>query len=228
MKIRLQNERGSALVLVTLLTLILAAIAIIALRNTARGVQQTATFQTRIQAGESAASVTRVASKRVGDQAPKFWRQMTAKLIGRDAENDLGRLGAHGGNTGATLQGRQDAILLGPHVILDKIDLQAMFKGYVGGSTAETGLYSDGTTASFEAQKTSDLRFVIRDPIESNAASGFGLGQAFCFKKVSMYAESTVYVPPPSGPVDAWTGPNNIAQVRGGLEGLIGPIECAN
>lgn len=220
MKNRLQNERGSALVLVTLLTLILAAIAIVALRNTARGVQQTATFQTRIQSGESTASVARVASKRIGDQAPKYWRRMTAKLTGEDADNDLGRIGAAG--SGGTMQDRQDAILIGPHDELSAADFKSMFKGYGG---TETGLFSDGTTVSFEAQKQTNIRFVIRDPIESNAASGFGMGQAFCFKKVSMYAESMVSAGVPD---DDWTGPSNTAQVRGGLEGLIGPIECAN
>jgi len=225
MKNPLQNERGSALVLVTLLTLILAAIAIVALRNTARGVQQTATFQTRIQAGESTASVARVASKRIGDQAPKYWRRMTSKLTGEDADNDMGRLGASGGGTAGNLADRQDAVLLGPYDELTTADFQSMFKGYVGAGGTETGLYSDGTTVSFEAQKESTIRFVIRDPIESTAASGFGMGQAFCFKKVSMYAESLVSAGTPD---EDWTGPNNIAQVRGGLEGLIGPIECAN
>lgn len=67
MKHPMHNQRGSALVLVTLLTLVLAALAIIALRNTARSVQQTATYQTRGQAGEMAASTGRLASKRVGD-----------------------------------------------------------------------------------------------------------------------------------------------------------------
>ncbi len=223
MKNRLQNERGSALVLVTLLTLILAAIAIVALRNTARGVQQTATFQTRIQSGESTASVTRVASKRIGDQAPKYWRRMTAKLTGADTSSgtDLGRIGASGTANG-TMQERKDAILLGPHDELSDLDFKSMFKGYSG---TETGLFSDGSTLSFEAQKETNIRFVIRDPIESNAASGFGMGQAFCFKKVSMYAESMVSAGVPD---DDWTGPSNTAQVRGGLEGLIGPIECAN
>lgn len=219
MKHPMKNQRGSALVLVTLLTLVLAAIALIALRNTARGVQQTATFQTRTQAGEASASTARIASKRVGDQAPKFWQRMSASLYGKNADDDLGMLGAQGTSAG-TLNDRKDAVLLGGYVTLTDADFQEMFSGYAG---TETGLFSDGTVPSFESKKESTIRFVIRDPMESNAAAGFGLDQAFCFKKVSMYSEATVGTAD-----DDWKGPNNIAQVRGSIEGLIGPIECAN
>lgn len=218
-----KTQRGSALVLVMLLTLVMAALAIVALRNTARSVQQTATYQTRGQAGEMATSTGRLASKRVGDQAPKYWNRMNAALYGQAdySEDDLGVLGAKGAGTG-DMNDRVNAVTIGPHAELTQEDFQSIFNGYTGG---ETGLFSDGTIASFESQtgKESEIRFVIRDPIESNAASGFGLNQAFCFKKVSMYAEARV------GTVDDdWTGSNNIAQVRTGIEGLIGPIECAN
>ena len=220
MKHPMQNQRGSALVLVTLLTLVLAALAIIALRNTARSVQQTATYQTRGQAGEMATSTGRLASKRVGDQAPKFWRRMTATMYGQSDDGDLGVLGTSG-QTGTASQ-RLDTILLGPYATLTGDDFKEMFNGYGG---TETGLFSDGTTPSFESRsgKESEVRFVIRDPIESNAAIGFGVNQAFCFKKVSMDAAAAV-----GDQDDDWTGANNIAQVRTGIEGLIGPIECAN
>ncbi|MEZ4459576.1 MAG: hypothetical protein R3E66_07560 [bacterium] len=144
MKHPMHNQRGSALVLVTLLTLVLAALAIIALRNTARSVQQTATYQTRGQAGEMAASTGRLASKRVGDQAPKFWRRMNAAMYGQSDDGDLGVLGTSG-QVGNAAQ-RLDTILLGPYAILSGADFKEMFNGYAGG---ETGLFSDGATPEF-------------------------------------------------------------------------------
>ena len=246
----MRNERGSALVLVTLVSLVLAALAIVALRNIARSVHQTAVYQTRLQSLNTSASAMGLVSRRTGDKASLVYNRMKQGMYSNSTVGGNTDSGVLGGS--ATESARLNTVLAGNWVIYDGHDFDHMYETPTG--NGETGLFTDGTEKSFEHRRGKETHFraIIRDPIESSAATGFSSN--YCFKKVTMVAEATVgaescdeVVPYQTGVAVNCTAPdtcrgetpynmgycdtgwkkvNTVSQTRSGVEGMIGPIEC--
>ena len=250
-RLRLQNETGSSLILVTLVSLVLAAVAIVALRNISRTVQQAAVYQTRQQSMLTSSGAASMFSKRVGDKASLVYNRMTQRIYQEETtDNDRGVLAG-----GRGMSDRMKQVRGGQYAVFDKGD----FADFLPAGT-ETGLFTgklaDGSqrVESFEGQegRTTTFRTIVRDPLDAQAATGFD--NSYCFKKVVIATESTV------GAVecddnadcvaalgstdftcrggdglggakegfcdDGWKRINTIAQSRSGMEGLIGPVEC--
>ncbi len=241
MNIRLNNDRGSALVLVTLITLVLAAIAIVALRNVSRTIQQSAVYQTRQQAMLTSTGATNLFAKRVGDKASLVYNRMTSRMYQEEStDNDTFVLGGS-----RDLADRKNLLRSGQYALFRSSE----FNDFLPTSSPESGLFTDGTAASFEQQsgRTTTFRTIVRDPMDAQAATGFD--NSYCFKKVTLASEATVGATPcdangdcSSGDIcrggvasttalegfcdDGWKRLNTISQTRNGMEGLIGPIEC--
>lgn len=211
----LKNQRGSALVLVTLLTLILAALAIVALRNVARSTQQAGVFATRHQAQMASGATANVVSRRVGDKAANVYARMEAKVQGEDeAEGERGLIGGEFLGSGA-MGSRLDAIRRGPYTVFAGEDFEAFLPTYGGNSR----LMGTSTAPSFEDQRPSSFRAIVRDPVDAQPSEGFS--ENWCFKKVQIASESTV-----GEQDDDWVGANRFGRSRKGIDALIGPIEC--
>lgn len=212
----LKNQRGSALVLVTLLTLILAALAIVALRNVARTTQQAGVFATRHQAQMSSGAAAAVVSRRIGDKAGNVYERMNAKLLG-EAGSDTGVLGGEllGADTDTVMGARLDTVRRGAYTVFVGDDFSALLP--VSGGMPR--LMGTSTEPSFEDQRQSDFRAIVRDPIEAQPAEGFS--ENWCFKKVLIATESTI-----GDMDDNWESSNRFARARKGVDALIGPIEC--
>ncbi len=219
-----RSKKGSALVLVTLLTLIMAALAIVALRNVARSTQQAAVYTTRQQAHMVSSAGTTVVARRVGDKANNVYNRMQANLYGAGTSTDSGGTAFNdtgllsGQATGATAVGnRLDTIRSGAYATFSGKEFSGLQKNNAG----TLRLMGPGGTASpsFEDQRQTDFRVIVRDPIEAQPAEGFS--EDWCFKKVTIATEASV------GDVDDdWQSANNFARSRNALDGMIGPIKC--
>ena len=82
----LRQRRGSALILVVLLTLMLAAVSIVALRDIARTTSATATYRTRTQAQLTSDAATRVFANYAGTNATPLMEVAHHSLFGEDDE----------------------------------------------------------------------------------------------------------------------------------------------
>lgn len=235
------SKRGSVLVLVTLLTLVLAAFAIVALRSVSRTVQASATYLTRAQAAETADTVNRMSSRYVGERYENVWVHMQApssgaECFGPNAYADRAECLAATGDPDPLAQssditglygGSVDAettrlvTMLGPHAQYDE-DRFSHFLGFTA-AISESGLFTDGQAAasSFESLKDTSYRMMIRDPYDFPPPMGEQANGTLCSKKLSFYSEALVGIN-----LADWNGPSNTAQSRVGTQGVIGPVEC--
>lgn len=219
-----KSKKGSALVLVTLLTLIMAALSIVALRNIARSTQQAAVYTSRQQAQMTSAAGSVVIARRVGDKANNVYNRMKQNLYGEGTSTDGGGTsysdqGLLAGQAvgAAAMDSRMDKIRAGAFAMFSGDEFSGMQKNNAG---ALRLMSPGGTTApSFEDQRSTDFRVIVRDPIEAQPAEGFS--DKWCFKKVTIATEATV------GDLDDdWQSANNFARSRNALDGMIGPVEC--
>lgn len=217
-----KHKKGSALILVTLLTLIMAALAIVALRNVARSTQQAAVFTARQQAQMTSGAGSAVIARRVGDKASNVYNRMRSNIygqqsntVGSDSYDDIGLVGGEAVGA-ASASNRLDAIRAGAYTVFSGDD----FSGFLPVSGGQVRLMAPATGApSFEDQRDTDFRVIIRDPIEAQPAEGFS--EKWCFKKVTLATEASV------GDLDEnWQAANTFARSRSAMDGLIGPIEC--
>lgn len=228
----MNNRRGSALILVVLLTLVLAAMSIVALRDIARTTSATAVFRTRTQAQMASGAVVQIFGNYAGNYAPAMFQAGEATLYG----DESGTLDTFGGNIdeGIDLNGnstielsekRSTLAARGPVLVFDHRVLTSDCDGECpqmipnpGGS--ETGLFRNNTTdTTFESQRTTEWRVVARDFTDGYPAVGYGEG--FCFKKATIASEARV------GEVDqSWKRSNNVGFARHGMDGMLGPVSC--
>lgn len=207
------QKRGSVLVLVTLLTLVLASFAIVALRSVSRTVQASASYTTRQQSHETSSSANRMASRYVGERYAGVWREMQVPMsnkVGTDS-------GVLGGTT--DLNTRKKIILRGPHLYLTA----DRFEDFLGLSVTDTktGLFADATTESFEQRKKATYNVIVRDPYDFPPPPGESAVGNTCSKKLGIFSEATV------GEADTdWKAANNVGRMRIGLEGIIANVDC--
>lgn len=211
------NERGSTLILVVLLTLILSASAIVAMRNVARTTQEVGVYRTRAQAQLTSDAANRLFGDYVGNKAPNFVSAMQNSLSGSAGVDD-GVWGATGTATPNEAT-RQKLATVGAELEFSHTELQTdLLPGY--GDVGESGLFQLAPgQETFETRRRARWRVRLRDMSDGFPAVGYSEG--FCFKKATIGAEALV------GTMDArWNRANNVAQARHGTDVLIGPIEC--
>lgn len=215
-----QNERGSTLILVVLLTLVLSASAIVTLQSVVRTTRAVSTYRTRTQAQLTSNAASRVFADYVGSKGPEYITGLSQSLAGTTGGGDIGVVGAaHAAASTPTLAERTDAITTGGTFDLTQADLQTEFlPGY--GDPRESGLFqlSAGET-TFETRRRVNWRVRLRDLTDGFPAVNFG--QGFCFKKAVIAAEAQV------GSIDGdWSRANNVAVSRHAIDGMIGPYPC--
>ena len=203
----LKQKRGSVLVLVTLLTLILASFAIVALRSVSRTVQSSATYTTRHLSSETSYSANRVTSRFVGERYPGVWREMQSPMLGVTG-TDKSVLGGS-----SNMDQRMNVLLRGPYMTLEDAQLTEFLSG--------PALFGDASTTSFEDRLTVEYRSVIRDPYDFPPPPGESATGNTCSKKLGIFTEATV------GDLDVnWTAANNFGRSRVGIEGVIANVDC--
>lgn len=222
-----QNERGSTLILVVLLTLILSASAIVVLRDVARTTQSSAVYRTRGQAQLTSSAANRMFGDWVGNKAGTLLDAMKNANYGSGG-GDANIWGAGAGGPGSfTDQQRREALaILGGQLDFNYADLSQpcgagctpLITDY--GDPDETGLFQVAAgDETFESRRTARWRVRMRDLADGFPAVGYS-GE-FCFKKAVIAAESLV------GRVDPlWNRANNVAQARHATDAMIGPVEC--
>lgn len=207
-----KNERGSALILVVLLGLVMSAMAIIALRNITYTTQAAAVYRTRTQAQMTSDSVVRMYSGWLGQNAATTLAAANARLEHelRTAADETER--SQAATRGARLERGADEVAEMPFSPLADVNP----------SGKETGLFlnADGQQ-TFESRHTLDWRVQVRDLIDGYPAIYYG--DQFCFSKATIAAEATVGE---VGVDDDWKGPNNIAVTRHVIDGMVGPRDC--
>ncbi len=221
-----RNERGSTLILVILLSLVLSASAIVAMRDVARSARAAGVFRTRTQAQLTSDAADRLFADWVGNKAASLVDGMKNSLAGTTSGGVANIVGAQGSNGAPTQADREKLMIEGGQIEFSHLDLQSDCGGtcvplltpYVG--STETGLYqiAAGET-TFETRRQTKFRVKIRDLTDGFPAPGYSEG--LCFKKAIIVAEALV------GTVDPnWNKSNNVAQSRHMIDAVIGPVEC--
>ena len=219
-----RGERGSALILVMMILLVLSAVGMVALRDVSRTVQQAGAYRVRSQARTFSASAAEYATKRSGDDAKGFWQMMTKSHV-----NDLSELGS-GDRMGTARMGAFVKLTQRPG---DSTTKETGFPE-LNTTTDETGLFynsANSAAVSFETkenqsaaddtEKNTSFTVVLRDPIDGIPAPGYSSN--YCFKKVTVASRARVGQTDPE-----WEGSNMVAETRTVSEALIGPIECGS
>ena len=155
------NERGSTLILGVLLSLILSASAIVALRDVARTTQAAAVFRTRSQAQLTSDAADRLFGDWAGNKAATLLDGLERSMTG----DDTGQLATFGGSDlvqgGADLAARRDQMAIAGGVLEFSFqDLQETCAGACvpmirdhDGDVWETGLFqSAGGAKTFETR----------------------------------------------------------------------------
>lgn len=227
----LTSQRGSALILVVLLTLVLAAMSIVALRDIARTTSQTAVYRTRTQAQMTSNAAARIFTNYAGANAGPMFEAANATLYGENGdvlgifgENEEG-LDADDDGTVTRTERRATTAVVGPVLTFDHRVLTSDCDGlcpqmipHPGGD--ETGLFrSANSHITFETRRTTEWGIVARDFTDGYPAVGYGEG--FCFKKALVASQSRVGVPDPE-----WTRANNVGHSRHGVDAVLGPVRC--
>lgn len=227
-----EGRRGSALILVVLLTLILSAMAIVALRDVARTTRATSVYRTRTQAQLTSDAAGRVFADYAGSMAAPLLDAASQSLYGAEA----GVVGAFGGahddaidldgdGTLTLAERRRLLAVRGAVLEFDAEDLTDDCNGACppllqtrGGE--ESGLFRTNTTEeTFETRRTSEWRLVARDFMDGFPAPGYGEG--FCFKKALVASEARIGIPDQD-----WNRSNNVGTARHGFDVMLGPVEC--
>jgi hypothetical protein len=213
-----RSDRGSALVLVILLTLILSAFAIVALRNVSRSVQQTALFRTRAQAQSTSSSALDVFSLRAGDRAANIVTAIKSQAVSEGG----GQTGVYGGSANAAE--RLAVATAGGHLRVNDDFLAQLLPQADDPTSAgleQTGLFTDAAASrrTFETTRSSRFEVIVRDLVDGIPAPGYS--GRYCFKKALIASDARV-----GERDDDWTEANNVAYARHGKEVLLGPIEC--
>lgn len=235
-RVTMRSERGSALILVVLLTLILSATAIVALRNVARTAQGSSVYRTAAQSDGTSDSADRLFLEYAGGRAGLLVHAMQEAAYGEESlgGNDTGGVYGGGEETGYDLDGggtslgerRRQLAIRGVDLEFEPRDLAddcsgactALLPNWVDGG--ESGLFAfNGTSESFETRRKADWRVRIRDLSDGFPAPGYS--DEYCFKTALVASEARVGEPDPT-----WTRANNVATSRHAISAALGPVEC--
>lgn len=212
-----QAERGSALIIVILVTLMLSALAIVAMRDVARTAQQSSVFHTRNQAQNTSSAAVDLYSIRAGDKASGIVTAIKSRALGESG----GSSGIYGGSASAA--DRLATATAGGYLLLQDDELDAFLpesQALTSRSTEQTGLFTDSALGkrSFEDERSARFEVIVRDLVDGIPAPGYS--DRYTFKKAFIATESRV------GTInDDFEGINNVAYSRHGKEVLLGPIE---
>lgn len=233
------QTRGSALILVVLLTLILAATSIVALRDVARATRGSAVYRTRAQAQLTSDGATRTYSDWLGTHAPTVLEGMRQGLKGKmnDGSNDFtgvfagrheGAIDLDGNGTFSKRERERSLAIRGPVLTYTDDELgkpcgagctPMLVNSGEAASDDETGLFRIvNGEKTFESRRKSQFRVVARDIVNGPPAPWYD--QDTCLKKALIAADARV------GQVDPnWERSNNVASARHGIEAFIGPVQ---
>lgn len=214
------SQRGSALVVVILVTLLLSALSIVAMRNVARSAQQASVFHTRNQSQNSSSAAVNLYAARAGDNAAQIVKGIKEKGFGQaggtsnvfsGTANEADRLAT--ATAGGYLKRSDD----------DLVGLLPESTSLTSTSREQTGLFTNSAlnNRSFEDGRSGRFEVIVRDLVDGIPAVGFG--EQFCFKKAFIASESRVGIS-----TDDFGGINNVAYSRHGKEVLMGPIDCGS
>ncbi len=205
---RRDSERGAALLISLLLTLVLAALGIVAIQTGVRGMNQAGNYRMRKQAQLASEGAVLYVSGRVGDRATSYWSeiQRNRDILRRTSPNVALNTEIDGYVTVGRFMDAQN----------NQVDTYADTLDGEG-----TRLYSDQAMSSHEEQfDGASYRVILRDPIEGPPMAGSD--GKFCYKKV-MFVSEIVYGQPSS----EWIKPSQASRGSNSVEALIGPIECS-
>lgn len=213
-----QSQRGSALVLVVLLSLVLSALAIVAMRNVARSARQASVFHTRAQSQNTSSSAVNLYSQRAGDKAAGIVTAIKSKAFG-ESGGMAGTYGASANEADRLATATAGGFLLLTDDELTKVLPQAA--NLTSTSKEQTGLFTNsaGSNRTFEDERSSSFQVIVRDLVDGIPAPRYSGG--YCFKKAFIATESRV-----GETNDDWDAIANVAYSRHGKEVLLGPIEC--
>ncbi len=231
--IRLKNNKGSALILVLMVSLVLSAFGLVAMRDIALGVHQSASFRVRTQAAAISDGASSAFAIRAGNQANGYVRAIKASS-NRSAMGEA----IFGGNdmskynfSGTAVQFQEALASHGGFIVFQNEDL-ATAKGLVphpfdpsttDKQKGESGLFRGPDTladpSSFEVQKETEFLVVLRDLKDGIPAPGFS--ERYCFKKATVASRASVGAIPTS-----FDQPATYAVGTHANEFLMGPIEC--
>jgi hypothetical protein len=236
------RPRGSALILVVLLTLILAATSIVALRDVARSTRGSAVYRTRAQAQLTSDGASRTYADWLGRYAGTLIKGI--KKGERGEENDGsddwtdvfggrhdGAIDLDGDGTASFEERKRSLAVRGPVLVFTDDELgedcpapctQLLVNSGVVAGDDETGLFrtDDGET-TFETRRNSQFRVVTRDLVDGPPAPWYGEGT--CYKKALVAADAQVGLVDPD-----WSKSNNVASSRHGIEAFVGPVDDCN
>lgn len=232
------RTRGSALILVVLLTLILAATSIVALRDVARDTRGSSVYRTRTQAQLTSDAASRTYSDWLGKYAPMVIGGMKKGEAGTETQsgNDYvnvfggrhdGGIDINGDDTLTFEERKRSLAVRGPILELTNEELAEPCPGsctelldQAGGD--ETGLFRTNTSdKSFETRRENKFRVITRDLIDRPPAPWYG--ECMIYKKGLVAAEAQV------GQVDPdWNRSNNVATARHGIDAFVGPVDGCN
>ncbi len=223
----INNKKGSALLLVLMISLVLSAFGLVAMRDIALGVHQSASFRVRTQASAVSDAAASAFSMRAGNQANAYVYAVKATSK---------RDGGFGGTdplkynyTGPASEFQGELASHGGFIVFRNDDLSSsqglipnQFTG--GGSQkSESGLFRAPATttepSSFEVQNETEFLVVLRDLKDGIPAPGFSEG--YCFKKATVASKASVGTLP-----TVITEPATFAVGTHTNDILIGPIEC--
>lgn len=224
----INNQKGSALLLVLMVSLVLSAFGLVAMRDIAIGVHQSASFRVRTQASSVSEAAASAFSMRAGNQSSAYVHAL---------KSTTKRGSVFGGNdpskykyTASENQFQETLASHGGFIVFRHSDLSTGTSPFVvnhpvgsGAQKGETGLFRGPSTltdvSSFEAQNETEFLVVLRDLKDGIPAPGFS--DRYCFKKATVAAQARVGERPATFDTPATfaigTHTNDI---------LIGPIEC--
>ncbi|RAL25068.1 hypothetical protein DL240_02310 [Lujinxingia litoralis] len=211
MGVKLNNERGAALVVVLLVILVLTGLGMVALDSTTEGVWLSSSHRTRAQATVYSDAVVQFGMYRAGVRAPSY-----AEMLKARAEVDLDALNSEDERIGAIRRGgyqifTPEADPGGGQATLSDV----LTSGQLIGAGSETSLEED-------SEMPVAFRYIVRDPVDGPPAPGYS-GQ-FCFKKVTIASEA-VLGDVPEAEADRR---RQRAMGRHSSEAMMGPIDCGS
>lgn len=224
-----KHQKGSALILVLLISLVLSAFGIVALRDIAIGTQQSAGFRVRTQANQISNAGVDAFSMRTGNKANHYLSILSGGAYGEDGTT--GTTGIFGGNLSAatlTSSEREAYATHGGFVFFDDASINTSAAGLqlLPGATAaaapyenETGLFTTPGFNSFEARDPTEWRVILR-----NVSAGFpapGYSDRYCFRRGTVAASAQVGTHDPN-----WDQPTNVGLGIHATEVFLGPIPC--
>lgn len=227
------KETGSALILVLLISLVLSAFGIVALRDIAVGTQQSASFRTRTQAGMMSDSAVSAMAMRTGNKAEHYLSLVDRGSFGTEGATSTDAIyGVTGSGSGALGADRQAYATHGGFVVFQHDAFDSGGAGDLlpgqGGATAayenESGLFTSGGHAtdgfnSFESRDETSWQVILR-----NVSAGFpapGYSNRYCFRRATLGASSQVGQISPT-----WNEPANVGRGIHAREIFLGPIPC--